>query len=174
MKYFTPDLLARYGSPDDTVADEAHSEWEAVTETYKRHLQSIYQELPKRLRGLLRRYHLHDARVCFVGVDNQALHLTLQLDSPPHETIFLRYRLASEVVPRTTDGLITQPPFTWLYDELDIAKQGDIPIVEQRILFSNGLELTIQFQNLSYTAARSLPLVAAGTQGPVRVEMAGY
>ena len=81
MKYFTPDLLAKYGSLDDQIADAAHLEWEAATERYQKHFRLIRRQLPKKLRGLLRRFHLHDARVCFVGIDDLVMHLTIQLDA---------------------------------------------------------------------------------------------
>jgi hypothetical protein len=45
-------------------------------------------------------------------------------------------------------------------------------VIEQRILFSNGRELTIHFQDLSYSTARSLPLMANGSTNPARVETA--
>ena len=64
-------------------------------------------------------------------------------------------------------------PLRWLYDEVDIAAEGVFPTIEQRILFSNGLELAIQFQDLSYSTAKTLPLIANGVPGAVRVEMAG-
>lgn len=174
MKFFTPDLLTRYGSLDDQVADVAHIEWEAATEKYQKHFRSVQRHLPNKLRGLLRRYNLHDAKVCFVGLDNQVLHVTLQLDTPSRETIFLRYRLVSEVkmVAHANAGNESGQPFTWLYDEVDIASEGVFPIVEQRVLFSNGLELSIQFQDLSYSSARTLPLIANGVVGAVHVEMA--
>lgn len=174
MKYFTPELLARYGSPDDRVADAAHAEWEAATERYQEHLRSVEHELPRRLRRLLRRYYLHDAGVPFVGVADQVLHLTVELDAPPRDTLFLRYRLVSE--PQVESHSLAKydaQPLTWLYDELDVVRGGAFPVIEQRILFSNGRELTIRFQDLNYSTARALPLLANGTTGPARVEAAG-
>jgi len=174
MKYFTPELLARYGSSDDRVADAAHAEWEAATERYQKHLRSIEHQLPRRLRRLLRGYYLHDATVTFAGVADQVLHLTLELDARPRETIVLRYRLASEpeVASHPLAGHDTAQPLTWLYDELDVARGGAFPVIEQRILFSGGRELTVQFQNLNYSTARALPLTANGTIGSVRAEQA--
>jgi hypothetical protein len=175
MKYFTPELLARYGSSDDRVANAAQAEWEAATEKYQKHLRSIQRQLPKRLRGFLRRYYLHDAAVRFVGVADQVLHLTLQLDAPPRDTVFLRYRLVSDIkmVSHALSGHDAAQPLSWLYDEVDIASEGVFPVIEQRILLSNGVELTVQFQDLSFSTARPLPLIANGATGPVRVEMAG-
>jgi hypothetical protein len=175
MKYFTPELLTRFGSPDDRVADAAQAEWEAATAKYQKHFRSIERQLPKRLRGLLRRYSLHDATVSFAGVADEVIDLTLKLDTPPRETVFLRYRLVSDVqmVAHVVPGHDTTQVLSWLYDEIDIAGEGVFPIIEQRILFSTGLELTIQFQDLSYSTARTLPLIANGATGPVRVETAG-
>ncbi len=34
MNHFTPDLLARFGSPDDEIADAASAEWEQVQARY--------------------------------------------------------------------------------------------------------------------------------------------
>jgi len=174
MKYFTPELLARYGSPDDAVADAAHAEWETATDTYQKHFRSIERHLPKKLRGLLRRYHFHDAAIGFVGTKDQVLHLTAQLDAPPRETVFLRYRLVSDVrmTARSSIGGDTKGPLIWLYDEIDVVSEGVFPIIEQRILFSSGLELSIQFQDISYSTARTLPLIGNGAVGPLRVETA--
>lgn len=175
MKYLTPELLARYGSSDDQVADAAHAEWEAAAEQYRKHLGSIKPMLPRRLRGLLRRYYLHDATVTFVGVADRVLHLTLQLDAPPRDTVFLRYRLVSDVkmAAHSLDGQECTEPLLWLYDELGIASEGPFPVIEQRVLFSNGLELTIHFQDVSYSTARALPLTADGANGTVRIGVAG-
>jgi len=175
MRYFTPDLLERYGSLDDMVANAAHDEWEAATQKYQKHFVTIQRQLPRKLRGILRRFHLHDALVCFVGVAGRVLHLTLQLDALPNETIFLRYRLVSDLkmITHAIAGHDVKEPLTWLYDEVDVAYDEVFPIIEQRILFSNGLELAIQFQDLSYSTAQTLPLIANDVVGAVQVEMAG-
>jgi hypothetical protein len=41
MKYFTPDLLARFGSSDEAVADAAEKEWDGKQKEYRKYLQSI-------------------------------------------------------------------------------------------------------------------------------------
>jgi hypothetical protein len=175
MKYFTPELLAKYGAHDEKVADAAHVEWEGATEKYQNDFRAIQSQLPKKFRALLQRYYFHDARVCFVGIEDQVFHLTLQLDAPPRETLFLRYRIVSEVkmVSHVMVGHDNSQPLTWLYDEVDIASEGVFPVIEHRILLSNGLELAIQFQELSYSSAKTLPLIAHGVAGAVRIEMAG-
>ena len=171
MKYFNPDLLARYGSPDDQIADAANAEFEAAAEKYQTHLRTFERKLPRKLCALQRRYYLHDATVLFVGVADQVLHLTLQLDAPPRDTLLLRYRLVSEVQTVTYPGFSPEDgrPLTWLYDELDIVRDGTYPVVEQRILFSNGLEMTIHFQDVRYSTGRALPLATNGLIGSARV-----
>jgi len=175
MKYFTPELLTRYGSADDKVANAADAEWEAATEQYQKHLRAIERQLPRRLRGLLRRYYFHDATVTFAGVADQVLHLTVQLDAPPQQTLVLRYRLVSEpqVATYTLADHDTARPLTWLYDEIEVARGGVFPVIEQRILFSNGRELTVHFQDLSYSTAQPLPLIANGATDAVRVGLTG-
>src|SRR5436853_357764 len=96
MKYFTPDLLARFGSDDDAVADAASAEWEQVHATYLQHLQSIRAELPRRVRHLLDRFNLHDARVSTLAVDRELLSVTLQFGDARGGGVQLNYRLTAE------------------------------------------------------------------------------
>lgn len=63
MRFFTPDLLERFGSEDDNVAFEAHQEFELRSREYLRQLNEIAEKLPQRLRALIEQHYLHDARV---------------------------------------------------------------------------------------------------------------
>jgi hypothetical protein len=123
MKFFTPDLLERFGSEGNSVALEANRELEERSEKYLRHLQEIAEKLPPRLRELLERFYLHDSRVIshssFVISDSveqgsanrsekwrgalatprdesglSEFLIVLQLDTPPGEALLLRYRSA--------------------------------------------------------------------------------
>ena len=47
MKYFTPDLIERYGSPDEKIANAADAEWEDALAQYDGYLQSIAPTLPE-------------------------------------------------------------------------------------------------------------------------------
>ena len=63
MKFFTHNLLARYGSDNDSVADAAHAEWENANRKYLQRLEQFRGVLPRGARSLLHKYCLHDARL---------------------------------------------------------------------------------------------------------------
>jgi hypothetical protein len=121
MKFFTPDLIERFGSDDDRIALDAQTELEQRAENYSRNLGEFEFELPQRFRELLDRYYLHDARVinhsCLGNGDTLMLgdaelrvrrtdrnqvesardrllsfSIILVLDTPPKEVLVLQYR----------------------------------------------------------------------------------
>jgi hypothetical protein len=123
MKFFTPDLINRFGSEDDRVALAAQQELEERSDEYLRHLREIEDKLPQRFRELLDRFYLHDSRVIAhssLGIsepgwpgetklaelvpgwkptaqDESRSHsfwIALQLDTPPREILVLKYRCA--------------------------------------------------------------------------------
>lgn len=155
MKYFTPELLDRFGSAEDEVAQVASKEWEQAHERYLAHLQEIKAKIPKRVRLLLRRYYLHDAKVLTIAYDEQPFFsIFLQLDTPSKEMIELRYRLAGR--PRCIQHSVIsdgeKPWQWWLYDEfevvLDKEKERFLPIFMHSILLTGGVELELPFYDL--------------------------
>ncbi|HYT90200.1 MAG TPA: hypothetical protein VEL76_15940 [Gemmataceae bacterium] len=63
MKFFTPDLLERFGSENDRIALAAQEELEGRSEQYADHLRKIAKKLPPRFLEVQERFYLHDARV---------------------------------------------------------------------------------------------------------------
>jgi hypothetical protein len=63
MKFFTLDLLERFGSEDDRVSSAAEQELERRSQEYVLKLRQIMPKLPARFRELLEQFYLHDARV---------------------------------------------------------------------------------------------------------------
>ena len=63
MKFFTPDLINRFGSEDDRIALAAQQEFEERSEEYLRQLHEIEAKLPQRFLELLDQFYLHDSRV---------------------------------------------------------------------------------------------------------------
>ena len=61
MKFFTPDLLLRFGSDDDEVADAAQADWEKSDIAYKKHLTKILPGLPRNVQHFVKHFCLHDA-----------------------------------------------------------------------------------------------------------------
>jgi hypothetical protein len=121
MRFFTPDLLDRFGSDEDQIASDAQQELERRSDEYSRHLHEIEPKLPERFRELLGRFYLHDARVIdhshwerthdaspvntsapqatprSAPCDNGESRLlsfcvALQLDTPPRQVLVLQYR----------------------------------------------------------------------------------
>jgi hypothetical protein len=151
MKFFTPDLVLRFGSTDDAVADAAHEEWEKVNQKYLDHLERIRPQLPRAVRSFLRNFCLHDARLLALGVgaDQLQLSLFLELDSPRDHGILLTYHLSRR------PELIKHPelaelgtPIEWLYDEFDLARRATLPATTHFILFTGGRELRLAFRAL--------------------------
>src|SRR6266849_562695 len=56
MKYFTPELMARIGSPDDAVAKAAAAEWDQSLERYEQRLEQIRAEMPPHVREFKREF----------------------------------------------------------------------------------------------------------------------
>jgi hypothetical protein len=151
MKFFTPDLLLRFGSLDDAIAHAAQEEWEEVNRKYLDHLEKIRPKLPRGVRSLLRNFCLHDAGLLALGLqqDHRELFLVLAFDGPDKRGLMLTYDLTSR------PELIRHPslseegtPIEWLYDELEVVKGGKQPVFAHSILFTGGRELRLTFRNL--------------------------
>jgi hypothetical protein len=165
MKYITPDLLVRFGSPDDEVASRASQEWEKAHAAYVAHLAAIGPQFPKPLRRLLKRFCLHDAKVLAMTLDEASSfssYLELEKASRPEDKFLeLKYRL---VGPRGIH-LTPHPELAgdgtalgwWQYDEVDTQQaQDDVLLFTHSILFTGGYELQLTFFNFAY---RRLPFV---------------
>jgi hypothetical protein len=138
MNYYTLDLLRRFGSEDDDVADAAQAEYDEQSERYVKHLESIAAKLPARFREVQDRFYLHDARVLHWsfawpsrrdkapdrppwawgpfappffyrnGASSSSMVLVLHLDTPPHEQLVLQYR---DVTVEAVEGEPPHPYF---------------------------------------------------------------
>lgn len=95
MEFFTPELLLRFGSTEDAIADAAQEDWEEASQKYREHLKAIRSQLPRGVRPLLRKVCLHDARLLLLGLreDHLAVSLFLELDTPHEQGILLAYDL---------------------------------------------------------------------------------
>ena len=159
MKFMTPDLLARFRSEDDEVAEAAAAAWEEAGARYNEHLDAIRASLPRAARKLLRpQFNPHDARVLAVTVDETPFcSIFLKLAGAPDALdrhVELRYRLAGgpEVLTTTRHPALEadgQPFGWWLYDEFDVVREGQNSTFIHSILFTGGCELRIPFSALS-------------------------
>lgn len=153
MKYFTYDLLKRYGSPDERIADAADREWERATVAYRKRLETIRPKLPAAVRSFLQKFCLHDARLVTLarGKPLWTLSLVFQFDSPHQDGIQLIYTLPKGLRAlyhrgREEAGVHLE----WLYDEIDVVRNGATPLFLHSILLTAGLELQLSFSRLQW------------------------
>ena len=184
MKFFTPDLLERFGSEDERVALAAQEELEQRSEQYAQHLRAIEGKLPPRFRELQQQFYLHDARVVsplfpwpvdvpwplhpeMLWPAGQALPepwpsfwLALQLDTPPREFLVLHYRFVrvEETRRRRAPRGDTCPYLEWQHDEVEIAPGQDGHELWHSILFTNGFELGLRFRDFDFATLKPLAL----------------
>jgi hypothetical protein len=163
MKFFTRELLERYGSQDDMVANAADAEWEAVLERYERYLQSIEGQLPEPIREFTKLL-LHDAIVWSIARQANKLIMVMHKDIPPRNVVILTYTLTQE--PAIDKEALSPehrgPIMDFQYDEFELVSGGDRPIYSQSIVFGNGWEMSLRFSDVQVTLAEPVyPL--AGT-----------
>jgi hypothetical protein len=186
VRFFKPDLLARFGSDDIPLAQVAQDELEHRSEEYVRALQEIGPTLPPRLRDLLDQYYLHDARVinqsalmmsdlewlelsvrsgmATRGIESEGFHasfpsywIPLRLDTPPGEILMLQYRSVQIEKAEIHESLLEPCPYLeWQYDEVDVIRSGESPEFRHSILFTRGLELQLRFKDFDFAALKPM------------------
>jgi len=152
MKYFTPELIERFGSSDPAIADEADAAWEEAGEKYELYLASNNPWIPEGIRKLYANYYLHDAVVYGMEQHDDRFVIKLRLDTPPRELLILTYELSGgpdlepEALPRE-HRCFTQ--VEWMYDEAEVNKVDDKAVgITHSILFSNGWEVRLPLRSL--------------------------
>jgi hypothetical protein len=155
MKYFTPELYLRGQSADDAVVRAVEEAWEEASERYERHLRVIEPEMPEHVRefgNLL----LHDADVYSIARRDSQLIMVLRKDAPPCDVVVLTYHLTEE--PHLSKGLFPKEyssvGMQFLYDEMDLIKEGGRTVYAQSILFSNGWEMALRFSDVRVLLAQ--------------------
>jgi hypothetical protein len=157
MKYFTRDLIERYGSSDEAVARKAEAEWEAANERYEQHLQALAPRFPAPLRAF-QELLLHDAVVTSLARRGDQFIMVLLKDIPPRELVTLTYSLVAEPrLIRPNGPVEPRPPvLDFQCDEFDLVDDGGQLAFEQTILFGNGWELTLRFRDVDVELAEPL------------------
>ncbi len=157
MKYFTPNLIDRFGSPDDVVANAADEEWEALNEKYESYLRQIEPQLPAHVREFTHLL-LHDARVYSLARQGDQLLLVLHKDIPPRDLVILRYTLTAEpyIDREALPAAHRSPVMDFLYDEFELIQGGERPEYAQAILFGNGWEMRLRFRDVEVIQAEPL------------------
>ena len=186
MKFFTPDLLERFGSEDDMIASKAQRELEARSQEYLRQLREIGEKLPQRLRELFEQFYIHDSRVIsHSSFGNSAprelahtmlseltheakqsaqegrmpsFWILLQLDTPPREILVLQYRsvLIEEAHLHQSLQDEESPDLEWLYDEVESISTDRENEFRHSILFTKGLELRLRFKDFDFATLKPI------------------
>lgn len=158
MNFFTPELYLAQQVFDTTAMDAADATWDEAVQRYDAYLQGIRPQLSESVRQLLDGFYLHDAKVLSMGRRGETFVIVLQLDTPPHEVLTVTYHLAGkpefkpDVLP--AEHRSSQP--AWLFEELKLISEGDRPGFEHRILFSNGWEVRLPFDDVRMTTVHPL------------------
>jgi hypothetical protein len=167
MKYFKPDLLAKYRSRDPDTAEAAATEWQRRAEAYRKHLKQIQDRLPSGVRQLLRSLTLHDAHlltfnVAMVRGRPQFLVSYRLPGGDGRAGVLLRYDGVEglKVVDHEPQGA-GETGMVALYDEFAVSADNR---VTHSILMTGGVELRIRFARLVVT--RLTRVVAPGRGRP--------
>jgi hypothetical protein len=158
MNYFKPELLARYRSSEDDVAEAAAQEWDEATVAYRARFKSVRAKLPNNVRRLCSKDSLHDATLLGVAISMQKpfFGMFVQLEGSsgkPGEVLELGYHTVAG--PKGGMQVGTLPASLGnnrgsvhiLYDEFDLDEEH--AFFTHAILLSDGREIDIRFHNLS-------------------------
>ncbi len=171
MRFFTPELYARFNSADEEEADRTNTNWEAALENYQQHLTKLRERMPAPIR-MVADLALHDAELLALEQEVQSFFPFPEPFWPGpfwHAAAVLSLKQGEAIqalIYLLWDSLHTYPaPSDWrfsplrkhlLYDELDTAADHR-PVFLHRILFSDGSILEIPFVSV---IATSIPLPA--------------
>jgi hypothetical protein len=117
--------------------------------------------MPEAVRELLDGFWLHDARVLSMGRRGDTFVISLQLDVPPNELLTITYTLAGppEIKQELFSWATAGASPTWLYEELDLIREGERSHFVHSILFSNGWGARLPFHAIQLaTAYPTFPL----------------
>jgi hypothetical protein len=149
MRYLKPDIIKRFRSLDDDVADKASEEWEAALEAYDIYLRGITPSMPTNMRRAIRPLRmLHDSRVAGVRLYPGTPRVTLTVETREGE-LELAYTAVSEDLSRSAsftrhDIGSTGGEVGILYHELG----RDRGAFTHSILFTDGSELRLRIRDL--------------------------
>jgi hypothetical protein len=154
VKYMTPELLARFRSDDDRVADAAAEEWDRAGEAYRDHLTLIMPNLPPAAQWLSSpTFCLHDARVLATWADAErpVVGIDVELDHPRGKVFRLVYSLMHPFIKELSHPTLVRdgpPGEYWLYDEFDVIQDEPYPTLRHSILLTGSRELQLYFKAL--------------------------
>jgi len=159
MKYFKPELLARYRSSDDGVADAVAKEWEEAITAYQARFKSVRSKFPSGVRRLCSKVSLHDAKVLGAAYnDRQPLFgILLQVEGLPRqsgEVLELKYHPVAgpnggvRISTHASTEREARKGVWVLYDEFDLDEEH--AFFTHALLLTDRREIEIRFHNLTF------------------------
>ena len=175
MRYFTPELLARFRSPDDAVAEAASAEWDAATAAHDEMLRRLRAGMPFQARKTIHKHGFHDSRlIAFAIMEGShvfGVSMYVQMegrDGKEGETLEFKYigPNAKGREPLLFDRAAADPGRVSgrariLYDEF--GKEGD-RLFSHSLLLADGSEARILFADMK---ARRVEYMEPGVAGVV-------
>lgn len=164
MRFFTPELYAQFNSQNEEVADRADAEWEKAIADYRRHLETIRDDLPSQVKQLAE-LCLHDAEILGFERELQSFLpvsvavLSLKQDDTIRSLIYMLWDRVREY-PASKDWPFSPQRKHWLYDEVDVASDRR-RLFLHRVLFSDGSVVEIPFVSAIISSV-TLPAADAG------------
>jgi len=155
MNYFTRERYLALQERGDEAMDAADAAWAEAAERYDAYLPSIRPEMPEPVRELVDGFYLHDARLLSMGRRGDTFVISLQLDAPPNELLTITYGLAGapeikqDLFPWATSAAAP----AWLYEEIELVRDGERQHFVHSILFSNGWEVRLPFRQVQVSTA---------------------
>jgi hypothetical protein len=158
MRYFTAERWLRLQSgAGPTEALRALEEWEQAIANYRNAVAEFLRSAPRELKSFASSVCLHDAALVQTWRERKKLFLLLRLDLPEQGYVMLTYTLVA--APLVSPSGIPEQYHTrnarWMYDEIEVEKP---PVLQHRILFSNGWEVCLRFTSFSYSLPQETPL----------------
>jgi hypothetical protein len=166
MRFFTPELYLQFNSSNEHVANRADEVWERAINEYKIHLDTLRDGMPSQVRKVSE-LCLHDAEV--LGMEFQSLPplpqalspvpfwsalaiLSLKQDNTIQSLIYSLWDRVREY-PAREDWPFSKSPKHWLYDEIDLARDGRGMFLH-RVLLSDGGIIEVPFVSAIISVVR--------------------
>jgi hypothetical protein len=161
MKYFTPEIIIRGNSLDDSVVEGVEEDWEQAIKRYNRRWTKIKTTFPKEVRRF--DVCLHDADVLSMGRQGDEFVMVVHKEPPSQEMVVLLFTLDGEpeIDPDALPGRNHASYGHWMYEEFDLDRQKKCRF---EVLLSNGWLLKLPFKDFRYWVTQK---VLAGENGQV-------
>jgi len=165
MKYFTPELLNRFGSDDEDVSAAAHDEWDRAIARYKRRMARIKTAFPAEVQRFEQEHIcLHDAEVLSIARQEERFVMVMHMEPPSQNLVILTFTLdgVPEIETEVFPGPTTTGRVFWLYEEFHLDRRKRCWFEVQ---LSNGCVIRLAFRDFQSLVAETVRLQLPGRGG---------